>query len=202
MHRALGLDTLASQKEHHVEFILGRTAQLFSAEVKEHLEHGLRNEKNVIATLVSCILPAFFPPCLCYFEVGPMFIHTDKRRNFIEVSPDGVIKCTLGPKCPYQSHPNHITMGIEAKSLYPDGNIPDYMFYDTPQRYVQQVQAQMVVLDAQYLLLLCGGRNSVIAMKQRFDQKLWDKSLFLADQLYGEEKPNVPTRLHPLTWEL
>ena len=95
-------------------------------------------------------------------------------------------------------------MGIEAKSPYPDGNIPDYMFYDTPQRYVQQVQAQMVVLDAQYLLLLCGRRNSVIAMKQPigFDQKLWDKSLFLADQLYGEEKPNVPTRLHPLMWEL
>ena len=59
MHRALRVDTLVSQKEHHAEFILGRTPQPFSAEVKECLEHGLRNEKNVIATLVSSILPAF-----------------------------------------------------------------------------------------------------------------------------------------------
>ena len=132
MYRALGLDTLTAQKEHHTEFILGRTPQPFAPDVKVRLEHGLKKEKNVIATLVSSILPAFFPPCFCYFEVGPMFINTERIQHFIEVSPDGVLRCTLEPDCPYKNKPLHMTMGVEVKSPYPDGKIEDYMFYETP----------------------------------------------------------------------
>ena len=202
MHRALGLDTLANQKAHHAEFVLGRTKQPFTADVQKRLDHGLKNEKNVIATLVSTILPAFFPPCFCYFETGPMFIHTRQRRNFIEVSPDGMIKCTLGPECPYRHQCNHKTMGIEVKSPFPDNNIPDYMFYQIPPRYVLQVEAQMVVLESEELLLLCGGKNTVIAMRQRFDRNLWETALNAAIDMYGDEKPKVPTRLHPITRSL
>ena len=128
-----------------------------------------------------------------------MFIHSETRQHFIEVSPDGVIRCTLGPDCPYKDLPLHITMGVEVKYPYLDGNIQEYMFYQTPTRYVHQVLAQMVVLKTKHLLLLCRDEKSVVAMIQQFHDLLWNKSLNMAVNLYGGNKPNVPTRLHPLT---
>ena len=97
LYRALGLESLSSQKEFHTEFILGCKPLPFSPEVQQRLEHGLKHEKNVIATLVAYIMPSFLPPCFRYFKVGPMFIHIPGHRNFIEVSPDGVLKCGNGP---------------------------------------------------------------------------------------------------------
>ena len=109
LYRALGLESLSSQKEHHAEFILGRKPLPFSPEVQQRLEHGLKHEKNVIATLVAYIMPSFLPPCFRYLEVGPMFIHIPARRDFIEVSPDSVLKCVNGPNCEYKDLPESQT---------------------------------------------------------------------------------------------
>ena len=46
---------------------------------------------------------------------------------------------------------------------------------------------------------MCGSEKSVTAMVQQFHDSLWNMSLNVATDLYGGEKPNVPTRLHPLT---
>ena len=202
LYRALGLKSLSSQKEHHVEFILGRKPLPFSPEVQQRLEHGLKHEKNVIATLVAYIMLSFLPPCFRYLEVGPMFIHIPAGRGFIEVSPDGVFKCVHGPNCEYKDLPNHKRIGVEVKSPYPDPNNPQNIYYDIRPRNVPQVEAEMIVLEADELWLLCGGQQSIVAMRQMLHEDLWAKLLSVGIDLYGEDKPNVPTHLHPTTRDL
>ena len=202
LYRALGLESLSSQKEHHAEFILGRKKMPFSPKVQQRLEHGLKHGKNVIATLVSYIMPSFLPPCFRYFEVGPMFIHIHGHRNFIEVSPDAVLKCGNGPSCKYKYLPNHKTIGVEVKSPFPDPNNPENVYYDIHPRNVPQVEAEIIVLETDELWLLCGGQQSVVAMRQILDENLWAKLLSVGIDLYGEDQPNVPTCLHPSTRDM
>ena len=202
IHKALGLESLTSQKQHHAEFILGRKPRAFDDEVKKRLEHGLKNEKNVIATLVSYIMPVLLPPCFRYFEVGPMFIHIPGQRNFIEVSPDGVLKCGNDNCCEYRFLPEHKHIAIEVKSPYPDSESPDNVYYEVRPRNVLQIEAEMIALGTDELWLLCGGKQSVVAMKQVFDKTLWQELLKVASDLYKDDKPNVPTCLHASTRDL
>ena len=142
LYQTLGWESLSSQKEHHAEFILGQKPLSFSPEVQQRLKHSLKHEKYVIATLVAYIMPSFLPPCFRYFEVGPMFIHIPGHRNFIEVSPDGVLKCGNGPNCEYKDLPNHKPIGDEEKSPCPDPNNPEDIYYDICPRNVPQVEAE------------------------------------------------------------
>ena len=202
LYKAVGLDTLSKQKDHHAEFVMGRTPQPFEPDVQKRLDHGLKHEKNVIATLVALIMPAMLPPCFAYFEVGPMFIHSNSRRNLIEVSPDGVLKCTSGSCCPYAEMPRHKTIAIEVKSPFPTLENPRDVYYSIPVRYVTQLLAEMIVLETDEAWLLCGGTQSVVVMQQKLDKRLWQDFFAVAEELYAVEKPNVPNRLNPLTRQL
>ena len=65
-----------------------------------------------------------------------------------------------------------------------------------------KLRQKMIVLETDELWLLCGGQQSVVAMRQMLHENLWAKLLSVCIDLYGEDKPNVPTRLHPLTRDL
>ena len=126
----------------------------------------------MIATLVAYIMPSFLPPCFRYFEVGPMFIHIPGCQNFIEVSPDSVLKCGNGPNCEYKDLPNHKPIGVEVKSPCPDPNNPENIYYNICPRNVPQVEAEMIVLETDELWFLCGGQQSVVAMRQMLHENL------------------------------
>ena len=72
---ALGLDTLARQKEHHYTFICGRSAHPQDEELAKKFRHGTENEVNVVSTLVGYIMPAFLHNCYAFFEVGPKILN-------------------------------------------------------------------------------------------------------------------------------
>ena len=52
------------------------------------------------------------------------------------------------------------------------------------------------------LWLLCGRSSSVVAMREKFEQCLWNNMMSVAVDLYAAEKPPVPTHLHPVTHHL
>ena len=65
--KAIGLDGLKKQKEHHYEYILGKHPCPPSEHVQAFLDHGRLFEKYALATLVGAILPALMPPCYSFF---------------------------------------------------------------------------------------------------------------------------------------
>ena len=48
LHKVLGLDGLARQKEHHHTFLCGHSETVLSPEIKKKMEHGTNNEKNIL----------------------------------------------------------------------------------------------------------------------------------------------------------
>ena len=50
---------------------------------------------NAIATLTKVAMPALFPPCAKFYEVGSYFVNGDVIPRLMEVSPDGVIRYSL-----------------------------------------------------------------------------------------------------------
>ena len=121
MFRALGLDTPKAEKEHFNTHAHKLPNVPKSEEVQKYLKFGNENEINAIATLVGLIMPALLTPCHAFLEVGPQFIHGVHRDNLIEVSGDGIIRCTHGTSCSFkhkQPH-HHKRIAVEAKCIFP-----------------------------------------------------------------------------------
>ena len=200
LHKALGLDGLARQKEHHHTFLCGRSESVLSSEIKKRMEHGTNNEKNILATLIGLIIPAFLPPCYAFFEVGAKFISGTSCREKVEVSADGILKCTEGDNC-VNNHENK-NIVIEIKSPFPTKENPHVTTYDIPVRYIPQILCEMEAWECSELWLLCGTKASVTLFQCFHDKTLLQKLLAMKDDLYASEKPNIPTRLHPSVPEM
>ena len=46
----------------------------------------------LVATLTHVVMPAIFPACARFLEVGSYYIDGNMRPKLLEVSPDGVIR--------------------------------------------------------------------------------------------------------------
>ena len=113
-------------------FVCGHSEQPHNAELAKCLKHGTENEVNIISTPVSKIMPAFLPPCYAYFEVGPKIITHGLNGLKIEVSADGILKCTNGLECAHFSEHGDRKIVLEFKSPYATKESPNVMLYDVP----------------------------------------------------------------------
>ena len=93
LYKAIGLDTLQHQKDHHYTYVCGRSMSVPGSDLTKRLQHGMENEVNIISTLVAKIIPVFLPPCYAYFEVGSKIIKHSTNDFNIEVSADCLLKC-------------------------------------------------------------------------------------------------------------
>ena len=194
LNAAIGLDTLARQKQHHYEFVCGHGRCVTGPHVQQHLKHGSDNDVNIIATLVSLIMPAFLPTYCCYFEVGPVIIQYGRIR--IVVSADSIIRCPNGKTCKsYAEHGERVIV-LEFKSPFPTKENPNVTVYDTPPHHVPQLLVELKAWSSSELWLLCGTQKSVTVFRCYDENTLIDTMLETADELYGGDKPVVPTRLH------
>ena len=141
MNSALGLDTLNRQKQHHYEFVCGHGKYISDPLLKKRLQHGSENEVNIIATLMSLILPSYLPPCFAYFEVGPVVLQHENLK--IVVSGDGILRCTNGATCTHFTDHGDRIVALEFKSPYPTSENPNVTVYETPTRYVPQILLEM-----------------------------------------------------------
>ena len=196
LYRAIGLDMLQQQKEHHYIFICGCSEKPHDAELAKHLKHGTENEVNIISTLVSKIMAAFLPPCYAYFEVGPKIISHGLSSLQIEVSADGILKCTNGLECSRFSEHGDRKIVLEFKSLYATKANPNVMLYDVPHRYVPQLLCECDVWSCTEGWLLVGTPESVTGFRFYYDKTTLEALLNTAEDLYGSVKPSVPVRLH------
>ncbi|MCG8621297.1 MAG: hypothetical protein MJE68_04735, partial [Proteobacteria bacterium] len=113
------------------------------------------------------------------------------------VSADGILRCPNGNTCiNYKSHGDRI-IALEFKSPYATKENPHVTVYEPSPRHVPQLLLEMKAWKCNELWLLCGTLESVTLMHCYEDVSLTNELLDTADALYGSEKPNVPTRLHP-----
>ena len=199
LYKAIGLDTLQHQKEHHYTYVCGRSEPVPDSLLSKRLKHGTENEVNIIATLVSKIMPAFLPACYGFFEVRPKIVKYGTKKLSLEVSTDGLIKCTNGVHCRnYLEHGNRKIV-IEIKSPYTTEENPHVTVYKIPQRYVPQLLCECFAWDCSEGWLLVGTQQSVTCFCFYDDYTTLQKLLNTAHDLYGEVKPSIPTKLHPST---
>ena len=164
LNAALWLDTLKKQQEHFDFVKYGKLKPEPNSDAQERMKHGTDNEINAVATLVTKILPVFFPH-MSYVEEGCVKVSLGDS-NMI-VSPDG--------SC--MDNVTHDTeMAIEIKCPFPPspGSYKVPVFYTIPKFYVPQILSEMYALGAEELLFVCYSSESTTFMKATFCQKLWD----------------------------
>ena len=197
LNTAIGLDTLMKQKEHHYVHVHSRKPPPTPPSLQKKFDHGMKNEVNATATLISTVVPAYLPACYSFYEVGPAFVHSTNREKLLEVSADGVLRCSHGGQdCPNYHIHGERTILVEMKSPVPLENIAETLFYEVPSRYVPQIQAELRAYKCTELWLLCSTALSATVLIVYYDDGLWEKLWVVAVELYEPEKPNIPMKLH------
>ena len=112
------------------------------------------------------------------------------------------MQCSLGKECPNYNihHDCHIL--VEFKLPVPQKNIAETIFYEVPTRYMPQLQSQMKAYVCDEVWLVCSTVISATVIIVHFDENLWSDLWSLLLELYGPEKPKIPTCIHPATKEL
>ena len=144
LNAALGLDTLQKQKQHHYIHVCGQQPPPVTDNLQKKFDHSTKNEVNAITTLISTVVPVYLPECYAFYKVRPTFVGCDQNAKLLEVSTDGILQCSLGQEsCPnYHIHSDQKIV-VEIKSPTPQENVAETIFYEIPNRYVPQVQAEM-----------------------------------------------------------
>ena len=172
-------------------------------DLQKKFDYGTKNEVNGVATLISTVVPAYLPACFAYYEVGPSFVGTETHPKLREVSGNGILQCSYGNEhCPNYSVHKDRKIVVEIKSPFPQENIAETLFYEIPNRYIPQIQAETRAYNCTELWLICSTTISATVISAQFDQKIWTTLWNLTCELYDKQKPNIPTKLHPAIKEL
>ena len=153
---------------------------------------------HVIGTLLSQVMPALFPPCYVFREVGPVIVSGEIREELLCVSSDGVIECINGNDCCYSDetldHAKKIT--VEIKCPFNLDNPFYNPLYILPERYVPQVTSQMFVFDSEVSLFVTKSDNSVIVKRVVMDSDLWEEQTGILSNFYDTLFLKKPHKFH------
>ena len=136
---------------------------------------------------LNMVLPVTLASCYIFLECGPAFIHGASRKNFIEISIDGIIQCKNGEVCTH-NHRGRKKIAVKVKCHYPSEDFPKFPMYRLPTRYIAQMLAEMVVYGVEELWLLSYTLYIMTVSIVYFDGKLWDKLLQLTDSKIWRRK--------------
>ena len=174
--KAIGLDGLKKQKEHHYEYMLGKKPAPPNDHLQAMFDHSKKFEVHALATLVGAIMPALLPPCYSFFEIGSLVEYSENDSPFLVVSPDGILECIQGSTCcEFTSITHHGRIMVECKSPFPHDDLPEEPYYEVPVCHVPQLLADMALFKALELWLLCCTLTSVTLIIVSFDAQLWKK---------------------------
>jgi hypothetical protein len=183
LHSALGLRGLKEQKLHFAKFLEDVNVSE-SEETQNRMEHGNINEINAVATLVSRVMPVYFPNCH-FVEEGCYLIPGKEVEVLGVISPDGSIRI----RAPASSgEEDRIISAVEIKCPYPNER-KIAVHYSLPEYYVCQVLAEMFALKTDNLIYITYSSESAVFLRVTFDQNLWEMILSHAKSLYDIAVP-------------
>ena len=126
VYRAIGLESLRAEQGHFDEVFRAKPPMEPTNETKANMRHGIENEINGIATLVSVVMPSFFPQ-MQFYEEG-CYVVEHNERPFCVISPDGSLRTNTKATC-----------AVEVKCPTPGNSFFKGPFYKPPVRYVLQI---------------------------------------------------------------
>ena len=193
--KGLGLRTLKDMKM-HIENIKSGTKETFDEETQKRLDHGRESEKHGVATLVSRILPTYFPGSVFHEEGAYFLTDEDSGRILMEVSPDGSLRV------PSEDGGTKVHAGVEIKCPYPGQVYCTPVFYGVPTMYLIQILSEMKVLATDQLVLLCWTEESTTVFFAKFCEVTWGRIWAAVKHFYGQEKISKPCKVPDLSKEL
>ena len=184
LYCALGLDTLKAQQSHYDAVVNGKPRPEPSDEVMRNMQHGITNEINAVATLVSKVMPVYYPG-IKYREDGCLMVPMGLSYGIVSgdgsgVTSDGDMKIAFELKCP-----------VPGKLFTPD------VYYALPVRYSTQILSQMAAKHCNLYCNLCYTSQSSTIFAGEFREDMWMELTQRVDELYGTQSKR-PTRKHPL----
>ncbi|CAC5412480.1 unnamed protein product [Mytilus coruscus] len=190
LFEGLGLDSLKNLQKHHDKVVKKKDVEeRIPAEIQTRMDHGTLSEIHAVATLVSKVLPIYYPNTK-YIEEGA-FKLTHDGKPFILVSPDesiGQFEQEIATEAPVPM------LSCEFKCPFPNEySVP--VHYDIPVRYIPQILAEMASTQTDNLIYLSWTEKSSTVFRAKFDEELWGMMMTEAITLYGNESPRRPTRV-------
>jgi hypothetical protein len=157
----IGLGSLKKQLEHYNK-MFNKDIPEFTEVTKQRMEHGVKNEINVVTTIVAKVLPVFFPELVFYEEGCYKLVHDTIP---IIVSPHG--SCRNANDKPL--------LAIEIKCPAPKEGVSfkTSQHYSLPKYYVPQVLSEMAALEVDKLLYVCYSSDSTTVQVVTFSIELW-----------------------------
>lgn len=183
MQKAAGLDTLASQREYFDIVIGGKDATPVTDIQQNAMDYGSKNEINAIATVVSKIVPVYYPG-YTFYEEGAYMVKNEHGKEIAVVSPDGSLR--YGSKKP---------ISLEIKCPFPQYSGATPVFYNVKKRHIVQSLAESYVLGADEHLYISWSKQSATVFRMKSNVNLLKKVLDEVNNLYYTEIPKRPTRI-------
>lgn len=183
---ALGLGKLKQQQAHFDKVVLGKIEETFTDEQRANMDYGTRHEIDGIATVVSRVLPAFYPE-LKYFEEGCCNVPNRSNECFMVASPDGSLRACL-------SQPAKVMYENKCKTskVY---STP--VCYEIPKYYIPQLLCEMHAYECDQLLVSCWSLDSTTVFLVQYEKGLWDIIWQELCATYAIENPKRPTKFTP-----
>ena len=156
-------------------------------------------QTDAIATMVGLVLPALYPPCHCFVDCGPIYIHSKECINMLEVTVHGMVTCRwMEGTCPYDCDDDHdnrkyiIRLNIDL----PSDNVCETK-YDVPKDVATEVLAGMFAHNLDKALYVTVTKDAVTVVELLGLQSIWDDELSIMVDLCGVQNIKWPTKLNP-----
>ena len=147
-------------------------------------------QQHALATVAAIIMPALLPSNTILLEQGTHFIHGEKRRDMLEISPDRFIAMPKVYGVENAFGMVNENLAIEIKCPFPQENcLP--VRYKIPVYYACQLLSIMKVKEINkiWYILYCKESTTVIELK--FDEEVWEQ-MFIQLKLYDKEDIDMP----------
>ena len=136
-------------------------------------------------------MPALLPSNTILLEQGMHFIHGEKRRDMLEISPDGFIAM---PKDGIENAFEMVNenLAIEIKCLFPQENCL-LVHYKIPVYCACQLLSIMKVKEINKIWYRSYCKESTAVIELKFDEQVWEQ-MFTQLKLYDKEDIDMPKR--------
>ena len=157
-------------------------------------------QTDAIATLVGLVFPALYPPCHCFIECGPIYIHCKECINMLEVTLYGMVTCRYmeGSVCLYDcdDDPDNRKYIIRLNIDLSADNVCETK-YDVPKDVATEMLAGMFAHNLDEALYVTVTKDAVTVVELFGLQSIWDDALSIMVDLYGVQNIKWPAKLHP-----
>ncbi|XP_052233224.1 uncharacterized protein LOC127846086 [Dreissena polymorpha] len=182
IHKAIGLDGVKKLKDYFELVKCNIPEQEVNAKTKENMQHGTINEINAVATIVTRIMPIVTPE-LVFCEEGCVQVFDEDSQPFLVVSPDGSLRLN--------KELSSTKVAVEIKC--PVNGVHTFF----PSRYYLQCQAEIAVLNVEWLLYVSWTENTTSAFKVLRNDDIFRRAMKTAMCLYNGNETKKPTKIGP-----